>query len=42
MTLFSIALYGIPGIVAAVSIYVASKGFKFYWETIIHPVVEGE
>ncbi len=42
MTLYALVLYGIPVLVAAASVYIASKGFVFYWQTIIRPEEEAE
>lgn len=35
MTLFAIALYGIPAVLAVISILIGIEGLKFYWSEVI-------
>lgn len=42
MMLFSIILYGVPLFLIAATLYIASKGLRFYWETVVRPGKETE
>ena len=42
MMLFSLILYGVPLFLIAATLFVASKGLKFYWETVVRPGKEAE
>ena len=35
MTLFAIALYGIPVVLALVTVLIGIKGMRFYWAEVI-------
>ncbi len=35
MTLFAIALYGIPAVLALISVLIGIEGLKFYWSEVI-------
>lgn len=35
MTLFAIAIYGIPAILALITILIGIEGMKFYWSEVV-------
>jgi hypothetical protein len=35
MTLFAIAIYGIPAVLALVTILIGIEGMKFYWAEVV-------